>query len=87
VPDILEDERLGMYYENYNKVVFLIINKNNMDYLELALGIILTVTYIWLIRRRRENSSLLQSVFHFDIIIGMIAGLYLIITSIYSLYN
>jgi hypothetical protein len=58
-----------------------------MDYLELTLGIILTVTYIWLIMRRRKKSSLLESVFHFDIIIGMIAGLYLIITSIYSLYN
>jgi hypothetical protein len=56
-----------------------------MDYLELTLGIILIVTYIWLIMRRRKKSSLLESVFHFDIIIGMIAGLYLIITSIYSL--
>jgi len=58
-----------------------------MDYLELTLGIILTVTYIWLILRRRKQSSLLESIFHFEILLGLIAGLYLIITSIYSLYN
>lgn len=56
-----------------------------MKYLELALGIILTVTYTWLIIRRRNKSGFFDSIFHFDIMIGMIAGLYLIVTSIYSL--
>jgi hypothetical protein len=56
-----------------------------MEYVELTLGIILIVTYTWLVIRRRKKSSLFESVFHFDIIIGMIAGLYLVITSIYSL--
>ena len=59
-----------------------------MEYLELILGVILTVTYTWLvIRRRRKKSSFFESIFHFDIMIGMIAGLYLVVTSIYSLSN
>jgi hypothetical protein len=58
-----------------------------MEYLELTLGLILTVTYTWLVIKRRKKSSLFESVFHFDIMIGMIAGLYLVVTSIYSLSN
>lgn len=49
-----------------------------MKYLELTLGLILTVTYTWLVIRRRKKSSFIESIFHFDVMIGMIAGLYLL---------
>lgn len=58
-----------------------------MEYLELILGVALTGTYTWLVIRRGKKTSFFESLFHFDIMIGIIAGLYLIITSIYYLSN
>lgn len=58
-----------------------------MEYMELTLGVALTATYTWLVIKRTKKSSFFESVFHFDILIRMIAGLYLTITSVYSLAN
>jgi hypothetical protein len=56
-----------------------------MEYLELILGIILTIVFAWLLFKNIRRSSVLNTLFLFEIFIGVIAGVYLIVTSVYSL--
>jgi hypothetical protein len=54
-----------------------------MEYFKLIFGIALLVFFVWLtISRHRRTKSFIDSILNFDIILGIIAGLYLVISSV-----
>jgi len=56
-----------------------------MDYTRLFLGIALLVIFTWLLIRNGKRSGFIHTLFRFDTIVGMVAGLYLIISSVNAL--
>lgn len=56
-----------------------------MDYTRLFLGIALLAIFTWLLIRNGKRSGFIHTLFRFDTIVGMVAGLYLIISSITAL--
>jgi hypothetical protein len=56
-----------------------------MEYLKLFLGIGLLIVFSWLLLKNSKRKGFFQSIFQFDMIIGIIAGLYLVINSAYAL--
>ncbi|MEO5601966.1 MAG: hypothetical protein ABIR06_13685 [Cyclobacteriaceae bacterium] len=56
-----------------------------MDYVTLSAGIILFSLFVWLFIRTRKDSQkgiIYDALRRFDIVVGIVAGLYLILTSI-----
>ena len=56
-----------------------------MNYMNLILGIVLTVTFIWLLVKNSKRTSFINALLRVDTILGMIAGMYLTFSSAYSL--
>ena len=56
-----------------------------MEYLKLVVGLVLTIVFIWLLRRNFKKSGFIPALLRLDTIGGIIAGLYLAVTSIHSL--
>jgi hypothetical protein len=56
-----------------------------MEYIKLILGLGLTVTFIWLLMKNSKRTSFISALFRLDTILGLIAGVYLVSTSTYSL--
>lgn len=57
-----------------------------MEYTKLTLGIALLVAFTWILFRNSKRSGLLHALIRIDTIVGMIAGLYLVITAVHSLF-
>ena len=54
-----------------------------MEYFKLILGIVILGTFFWLIVRMTKRShNVGNTIARIDIIIGLVAGLYLVITSL-----
>jgi general stress protein CsbA len=53
-----------------------------MEYIKLFCGIGLLVVFTWLLLRNSVRKGFIHSLFRLDIAMGMIAGGYLVITSI-----
>ena len=56
-----------------------------MPYLNLTLGIIVLVVFGVILMKNSKTKGFLKAFFHFDILIGLAAGLYLVISSVISL--
>ena len=56
-----------------------------MEYLKLVLGIGLLIAFAWILARNSKRKGFLHSLIGIDTIIGIVAGLYLIVTSAISL--
>ncbi len=56
-----------------------------MEYFKLILGLGLTVIFIWLLMKNSKRTSFLNALLRLDTIIGLVAGVYLVFTSTYSL--
>jgi hypothetical protein len=61
-----------------------------MEFVKLLLGVGLIMVFTWFalknIKRVKTSKSLFNFVLSFDIIAGIVAGFYLVITSIQSLF-
>lgn len=55
-----------------------------MEYMKLILGIGLLAIFTWLLIRNGKRSGFIHTLFRIDTILGIVAGLYLIITSVHS---
>ena len=58
-----------------------------MLYFKLISGIVLIAVFGWLLVRNSKRSTFLSALLSIDIILGLIAGLYLIFSSIALLIN
>ena len=58
-----------------------------MDYLKLVAGFGLLIAFGWLLVRNQNRKGIIHALFRLDTVIGIVAGLYLIITSINSLWT
>lgn len=56
-----------------------------MDYIKLVSGIGLLVVFTWLLFRNKDRKGIIHVLFRLDTVLGLIAGLYLIINSTISL--
>ena len=56
-----------------------------MEYLKLMLGIGLVLVFAWLLVKNSKRSGLMNALMQLDTIIGIIAGIYLVVTSVSSL--
>lgn len=56
-----------------------------MEYVNIFLGIGLIGICTWLLLRNLKRSGIINAVFRFDTIVGIVAGLYLLVSSIHSL--
>ncbi len=56
-----------------------------MEYTKLILGLVLTITFIWLLVKNSKRTSFINALLRVDTILGMIAGMYLTFSSAYSL--
>ena len=55
-----------------------------MEYFKLIAGVVLLIVFIWLFLRIKERKGFISKIFYLDIMIGIIASLYLIVTSVAS---
>ena len=56
-----------------------------MEYLKLILGLGLTVTFIWLLMKNRRRTNFINALLRVDTILGLVAGVYLVFSSTYSI--
>jgi hypothetical protein len=56
-----------------------------MEYIKLVSGIGLVIVFGWLLLKNMRRSGFMQSLFRIDTVLGIVAGLYLSITSVISL--
>lgn len=56
-----------------------------MEYLKIIVGLALTATFIWLLLKNSKRTSFINALLRFDTVSGLIAGVYLVFTSTYSL--
>ena len=56
-----------------------------MEFVNIFLGIGLIGIFTWLLLRNLKRSGFINAVFRFDTIVGIVAGLYLLVSSIHSL--
>lgn len=57
-----------------------------MDYVKLVAGLLLLLVFGWLLIRNGKRIGFLQVFFSIDILLGLIAGFYLLITSVVSIW-
>jgi hypothetical protein len=58
-----------------------------MDYLKLLAGIGLLIVFGWLLVRNAHRKGFINGLFAIDTLLGLIAGLYLVITSLNALWS
>jgi hypothetical protein len=56
-----------------------------MDYFKLVAGLLLLIAFGWVMLRNGKRTGFLHAFFAFDILLGLMAGLYLVITSVASI--
>lgn len=56
-----------------------------MDYLKLSLGIILLVAFVFVLQKNSKRKGFVNALSFPDTLLGIVAGLYLVITSIVAL--
>lgn len=56
-----------------------------MDYLKLSLGIIVLVAFVFILQKNSKRKGFANAIFLPDTFLGIVAGLYLVITSIIAL--
>ena len=56
-----------------------------MEYVNLVMGISLFVAFTWIFARNRKRSGWLHALLRIDTVAGIVAGLYLVLTSVHSL--
>ena len=57
-----------------------------MEYIKLFLGIGLIIVFTWFLLTNIKRKGIVNALFRIDTIIGMVAGLYLVITSVNSIF-
>jgi len=55
-----------------------------MEYLTLTLGIGLLAIYTWIFIKNRKRTGVIHTLFRIDTIVGLLAGLYLVLSSVKS---
>lgn len=58
-----------------------------MDYLKLFAGLGLLIVFGWLLIRNHHRRGFIHGLFRLDTVIGLVAGFYLVITSLNALWN
>jgi hypothetical protein len=58
-----------------------------MEYINLVLGIILLIAFTWILVKNSKRTGFLHSLIRVDTIVGIVAGLYLTLTSAISLLS
>ena len=56
-----------------------------MEYFKLIFGLALTATFIWLLLKNSKRTNFINALLRVDTILGLVAGVYLVFTSTYSL--
>lgn len=56
-----------------------------MEYMKLFVGIGILVVFCWILVRNSKRTGILHSLLRVDTIIGIVAGLYLVFTSVLAL--
>jgi hypothetical protein len=56
-----------------------------MDYTKLIAGIALLGIFTWILLKNSKRSGFIHALFRIDTLLGMVAGCYLIYTSVHSL--
>gem|GEM_PF-1350563 len=57
-----------------------------MEYIKLILGIGLLAVFTWILIKNSKRTSFIHSLLRVDTIVGMIVGVYLVFTSVHSLF-
>jgi hypothetical protein len=57
-----------------------------MEYINLILGLGLTVTFMWLLMQNSKRTGFMNALLRFDTLPGIVAGIYLVFTSTISLF-
>jgi hypothetical protein len=58
-----------------------------MDILKLIIGLVILAVFAWIFKKNINRKGVIHSLFRIDTVIGLVAGFYLIFTSIYSLVS
>jgi hypothetical protein len=53
-----------------------------MDYMTLILGIGLLSIFTWILIRNRKRTGVIHTLFRIDTMVGVLAGLYLVLSSV-----
>lgn len=56
-----------------------------MGYFELIMGFILVTTFGWILLRNSKRSGFIHALFRIDTVAGMLAGIYLIVSTFQSM--
>ena len=56
-----------------------------MEYMNLSLGLIILAVFGWLLVRNRKRTGVLDFIFRFDTLLGVLAGGYLVVSSLRDL--
>lgn len=55
-----------------------------MEYWKLIAGIALIITFGWFLRKNSKRYGMAKALISIDIILGLLAGLYLVISSVFA---
>ena len=58
-----------------------------MEYTNLVLGIVLLITFVWILIKNSNRTGILHAILRIDTMVGVVAGLYLTVSSIISLLS
>ena len=61
------------------------IATDNMEYIKLISGLVLAVTFIWLLMKNGKRTGFVNALLRVDTVLGIVAGVYLIFASTFSL--
>jgi hypothetical protein len=56
-----------------------------MEWIQLIIGIGMVALFIWLLVKNAHRRGLINALFRFDTVIGIIAGVYVVITAAHAL--
>jgi hypothetical protein len=56
-----------------------------MEYFKLILGIVLLVAFTWILVKNSNRTSFIHALLRIDTLLGLVASVYLVFTSAYSL--
>ena len=57
-----------------------------MEYIKIIAGLALLIIFSWLLIKNSKRKGFKDALFQIDTILGIVAGLYLVITSVISLW-
>lgn len=58
-----------------------------MEYMNLFLGLALLIVFIWIFVKNGKRTGLLHALIRIDTVVGLIAGAYLTVSSVFSLLS